>query len=176
MTNTHVWVNHGLPFRPAYSSTGYVRFMYEYLPTLSMDRISRFSKYQTAEDVKADPPKLGPNPIGAEWRFDLPGMILYDRGCDMCWSVDGSGQVFIPGDFMVAFTLPEFLARFALENSIWWDLHENDLDHLCDAEGDTAVFDETWASVQRVLSEEQLLYLRSYYYLAKRMCRHGPIQ
>lgn len=158
------WASHWLPFRPSYSV--YSRFDYCKLPPVDL---KEFEHYRTVDDVKENPPILGPSPIFAEWCFDLPGMFLYDPSFDIFWSVDGYGRVVLPGSVtpvVVAQCLAEFLARMTLENSIWWNIVYNDLDEEAfrDQEADP---DCIWDMLKPISTDKQLAYLRPYYLEAK---------
>lgn len=160
---TSTWISHWLPFRP--SSSVYSRFDFDSLPPVDP---SEFDRYKTAEDVRDDPPHLGPNPIFAEWDFELTGMFMSDRSYDIYWSVDKYGRVVIPGGMahtMVARSLAEFLARMSLENSIWWTVVDNGLEGPARAGGTDP--QDLWDMLQNVLSEKQLAYLRPYYDVSK---------
>lgn len=164
MANTWIW--HWLPFRP--SNTVYSRFSYDYLPKVDC---SEYERYRTAEDVKSNPPAMGPNPLYIEWRFDLPGMFVCDVANDIHWSVDKYGRVVIPGQLVphvVARTLPEFLTRASMESSIWWAVVSNDMEKLARCEGTDPEL--LWDALLPVLSEGQQAYLRPYYEAAKIWC------
>lgn len=161
---TTTWTSHWLPFRQ--SHTVYSRFDYSMLPPVDS---REFERYKTVDDVKRDPPPMGPNPLFYEWCFDLPGMFMHDISFDIQWSLDKYGRVVIPGTivhYTVANSLAEFLARMTIENGIWWSVVDNGLEELArDNETDPQ---HIWDILQPVLSEKQLAYLRPYYEIGTR--------
>lgn len=164
MSSTVAWASHWLPFRP--TDNVYWRFDYSMLPSVDP---GKFVHYKTADDVRANPPPIGPNPLFCEWCFDLPGEFMCDRRFDIHWSVDKHGCVAIPGQVTVAPSLAVFLARMSLENSIWWSIVDNGLDEL--ARDRAADPQHIWDMIQPALSEEQRAYLRPYYERSKNWYR-----
>jgi hypothetical protein len=156
----YTWISHWLPFRA--SDTIYSCFDYDKLPPVDS---STFERYRTVADVLNDPPTLGPNPMFADWCFDVPSMFLCDKNQGVSWCVDKYGRVVIPWSSIipriVAPSLAVFLARMALENSIWWSICYNNLDEKT-VRDRTADPDDIWSMLEPILTDKQLAYLRPY--------------
>ena len=156
------WIMHGIPFRS--SPTVYGLHSYQNLPPIDCQR---FSSFETAEDIELHMPRLGPNPLGAEWCFEGTGMFLRDRAYGLSWFVAPSGCVRVVDESkidrqpVVSKSLPEFLARMKMENGIWWTLFQRGDEHFC--EFTPANVAKLWCDLYSDLGEAQLNYLKPYY-------------
>ena len=160
---THVWVWHGIPFRP--SRKCYGRFDYLGLPQY-LD-VSPFIDFRTVDDVRDREmsPRRMPSPGFTEWAFPFRGVFMADRREGLYWQVDSIGRVIVIPDYKVAAeSLPEFLTRVDMEDSIWWAVEEEGGWEVCDDPDP----DHVWEELVRYMSKAQLDYLQPYYARAAR--------
>jgi hypothetical protein len=121
------WWGVGLPNRKCNAT--YCFYPYESLPKISINPlykditdIEKLIDFLHDNDTEDSPDSLFDSPTACYFetnRTSSPYVFYVDQqGCIM-WCLDDEGRVVTSDGDYVAKTLPEFLTRISLENSIW---------------------------------------------------------
>jgi len=87
----------------------------KYLPVTDLQKLQDFVH---DEQLSGDP--LFDSPTDCHFEIDVASGVFYvdQQGC-VIWCIDDDGSVITSDGVTVAKSLPEFLARMSMENSIW---------------------------------------------------------
>lgn len=159
------WIGIGLPFRP--SGGTYNGFSYEELPPVdSLAAKFAFVKKFEGEEFEEMEELFIDSPTSCYFK---DGAYHDQQGC-VVWRVASDGSVVTDGNWTVAKSVPEFLARITMENSIWFSVtscsHNSDLYSSMDrlfGNGKLADPKGLMLYLKSVLDPEQYAYITPYY-------------
>lgn len=126
------WIGISLPGRPLDATYG--QWSYQSLPPIEID--PQFQEITTLDQLIQSLSLLRTiisSPTACYFQVDLADRTFYrDQQDCVIWALNSQGQVYLDGDphAIVALSLPEFLTRVHLENTIWWHneyKHEQEL-------------------------------------------------
>ena len=139
MYQPNLWIGVDLPGRPTDQTYGV--WSYSSLPPIKIPQI--FKHIQTLDDIKkyqSNLIELIPSPTDCYFKIEpSSNAFYYDQQDCVIWFLHSSGFVYVNNNprEIVASSLPEFLARIAMEGMLWFKSNLSDDQVIFDSDETT---------------------------------------